>query len=76
MARTATMAGANAEGKIAASPATVEAPPTDSTASDARKLKLGKAGKRLGIAAFCFFLIKGLLWLAVPAYLARTAWLE
>jgi hypothetical protein len=25
---------------------------------------------RLGIVAFCFFLIKGLLWLSVPALIA------
>jgi hypothetical protein len=24
-------------------------------------------GKRLGVAAFLFFLIKGLLWLVIPA---------
>lgn len=28
--------------------------------------------KRLGIGGFLFFLIKGLLWLAVPAVLAVT----
>ena len=28
---------------------------------------------RLGIVAFCFFLIKGLLWLAVPALMAYLA---
>jgi len=29
---------------------------------------------RLGVAAFLFFLIKGLLWLAVPGVLAVVAW--
>lgn len=28
---------------------------------------------RLGIAAFCFFLLKGLLWLTVPAIMAYFA---
>jgi hypothetical protein len=28
---------------------------------------------RLGIAAFCFFLVKGLLWLTVPAIIAYFA---
>lgn len=30
--------------------------------------------KRLGAAAFLFFLIKGLLWLAVPAGLVAWRW--
>ncbi len=29
-----------------------------------------KLGKRVGIGAFCFFLVKGLAWLTVPAILA------
>jgi hypothetical protein len=29
--------------------------------------------KRIGIAAFLFFLIKGLLWLVVPALVAYLA---
>jgi hypothetical protein len=40
----------------------------------------GEAGRsslrwlqRLGIAGFAFFLVKGLLWLAVPALLAYLA---
>jgi len=28
------------------------------------------AAKKLGLAAFLFFLIKGLLWLAIPAAIA------
>jgi hypothetical protein len=28
---------------------------------------------RLGIVAFCFFLVKGLLWLTVPALIAYFA---
>ena len=31
--------------------------------------------KRLGAAAFLFFLIKGLLWLAIPAGLVAWRWL-
>lgn len=30
--------------------------------------------KRLGAAAFLFFLIKGLLWLAIPAGLVAWRW--
>jgi len=29
--------------------------------------------KHLGLAAFLFFLIKGLLWLAIPAFIALWA---
>lgn len=32
-----------------------------------------KWARRLGLAAFLFFLIKGLAWLAVPAVLAAWA---
>jgi len=31
-------------------------------------------GKRLGVFAFMFFLIKGLLWLIVPAALVYFGW--
>ncbi|CAN5840441.1 hypothetical protein BH20ACI4_BH20ACI4_21480 [soil metagenome] len=30
--------------------------------------------KRFGVAGFMFFLIKGLLWLIVPALIAYFAW--
>jgi hypothetical protein len=30
--------------------------------------------KRFGVAGFMFFLIKGLLWLIVPAVIAYFAW--
>jgi hypothetical protein len=30
--------------------------------------------QRLGVAGFAFFLIKGLLWLTVPALLAYMGW--
>lgn len=35
---------------------------------------LAKWVKRLGFAGFMFFLIKGLLWLLVPALVAYFAW--
>ena len=31
--------------------------------------------RRLGVAGFLFFLIKGLLWLLVPAFLIGRRWL-
>jgi hypothetical protein len=30
--------------------------------------------KRFGVAGFMFFLIKGLLWLIIPALVAYWAW--
>jgi len=41
-----------------------------------RKRKCPAVGwvKRFGIAGFLFFLIKGLLWLIVPALAAYYAW--
>ncbi|MGE3107980.1 MAG: hypothetical protein AB7G11_09215 [Phycisphaerales bacterium] len=30
---------------------------------------LRRWGRRLGIAGFCFFLFKGLLWLIIPAWI-------
>lgn len=30
--------------------------------------------KRFGVAGFMFFLVKGLLWLIVPALIAYFAW--
>ncbi len=30
--------------------------------------------KRFGVAGFMFFLVKGLLWLVVPALVAYFAW--
>ena len=35
---------------------------------------LAKWIKRFGFAGFMFFLIKGLLWLIVPALIAYFAW--
>lgn len=40
---------------------------------EAKRVRAGGWGSRLGIAAFCFFLIKGLAWLVVPAALAAIA---
>ncbi|MBA3633255.1 MAG: alanyl-tRNA synthetase [Acidobacteria bacterium] len=41
-----------------------------------RKRKFSDAGwvKRFGVAGFLFFLIKGLLWLIIPALAAYFAW--
>jgi hypothetical protein len=41
-----------------------------------RKRKYPAVGwvKRFGVAGFLFFLIKGLLWLIVPALAAYYAW--
>jgi hypothetical protein len=36
-------------------------------------MKLGKWVKRLGFWGFMFFLVKGLLWLLVPALIAILA---
>lgn len=44
--------------------------PSPGTASSARA---GRFAKRLGAGAFLFFLVKGLAWLAVPAYLGHKA---
>jgi len=32
--------------------------------------------RRAGVAGFVFFLVKGLLWLALPAFLAALQWVE
>ena len=45
----------------------VPAPPADTPRAAARW------GRRLGIAAFLFFLIKGLAWLVVPAAITYFA---
>lgn len=48
----------------------------DGREAGAGPVKSGKAatwGKRLGVIAFMFFLIKGLAWLVVPAALAVFA---
>lgn len=38
------------------------------------KSRLSRWIKRFGFAGFMFFLIKGLLWLIVPALVAYLAW--
>ena len=45
----------------------------DGLAVQPAKCPLPKWGRRLGAAAFLFFLIKGLMWLIVPAVLAWWA---
>jgi hypothetical protein len=35
---------------------------------------IAKMVKRFGVAGFLFFLIKGLLWLIIPALVAYFAW--
>lgn len=47
--------------------ADVPSPPTNAPIAAARW------GKRLGVAAFLFFLVKGLAWLIVPAAVAALA---
>ena len=47
-----------------------DAPKTDRSVGTARR---GRWAKRLGVAGFLFFLIKGLLWLSLPAVAAAVA---
>lgn len=49
-----------------AAPAPIRAADVPSPSDDSPKAA-ARWGKRLGIAAFLFFLIKGLAWLIVPA---------
>jgi hypothetical protein len=42
--------------------------------SEKRQSPIARWIKRFGVAGFLFFLIKGLLWLIVPALLAYFAW--
>lgn len=42
-------------------------------AAPGKGARFGKWGKRFGVFAFCFFLIKGLAWLVVPAVVAVIA---
>ncbi|MBD3336446.1 MAG: hypothetical protein GF355_13105 [Candidatus Eisenbacteria bacterium] len=48
------------------------APAPDLETSDrpGRRAKVMKWFKRFGLAGFLFFLVKGLLWLAIPALIA------
>jgi hypothetical protein len=39
-----------------------------------KKKTITKLIKRFGVAGFLFFLIKGLLWLIIPALAAYFAW--
>jgi hypothetical protein len=46
---------------------------------DVRPVQEGKLRRRiraLGVWGFLFFLVKGLLWLAVPAAIAAWRWLS
>jgi hypothetical protein len=40
----------------------------------AQKSSFKKMFKRLGVAGFLFFLIKGLLWLIVPFLIGYSLW--
>lgn len=42
--------------------------------SSAPRCPVPKWSRRLGAAAFLFFLVKGLLWVAVPALVALGVW--
>ena len=48
----------------------------DSTVSPRTRRSLGTWFRRLGVAGFLFFLIKGLMWLALPALIALWRHLE
>jgi|GEM_PF-1676826 len=50
-----------------------ERPDSDHTVAPATGKPASRWGKRLGVAAFLFFLIKGLAWLVVPAAVAAFA---
>ncbi len=49
--------------------------PAPNSASKPAKCPVPPLWRRLGLAAFLFFLIKGLLWLLVPALVA-TGFIE
>jgi len=53
-----------------ATPITTESrePAPETRDAKPRARKLGRWGKRLGVAGFLFFLGKGLLWLIIPAW--------
>ncbi|MAY73595.1 MAG: hypothetical protein CMJ31_02525 [Phycisphaerae bacterium] len=59
-------------------PATQELPPQEAERSGSgRAARWGaKYGARIGAAAFMFFLIKGLLWLIIPAGIAAVAFIR
>jgi len=50
-------------------------PPESSPASPGSRRGWPARLRRLGLAGFLFFLIKGLLWLLVPALLVGRRWL-
>lgn len=55
-----------------AAPAPVRAADVPTPSNDTAKAA-ARWGKRLGIAAFLFFLVKGLAWLIIPAAVAYSA---
>ncbi len=59
----------------AAAPASAapDVPVSDHAVSPATGKATARWGKRVGVAAFLFFLIKGLAWLIVPAAIAAYA---
>lgn len=49
-------------------------PPSDSKqGSSTASCPVPRWGRRAGVAVFCFFLLKGLAWLALPALAALIA---
>ncbi|MCU0305063.1 MAG: hypothetical protein MUC56_13510 [Thermoanaerobaculales bacterium] len=44
----------------------------DTAATTASPARPGSIAKRLGIAGFTFFLVKGLLWLVLPGLIAAA----
>lgn len=59
----------------AAAPASAapDVPVSDHPLTPATRTAAARWGKRVGVAAFLFFLIKGLAWLIVPAAVAALA---
>ena len=55
------------------SPGTTAAPPSTSEAPASEPSRRSRWAKRAGAGVFLFFLIKGLLWLAVPPLLILGA---
>jgi hypothetical protein len=51
----------------------MEAQPNDAAATEPKSCPVPRLWRRLGFAAFMFFLIKGLLWLIIPALAAAGA---
>jgi uncharacterized membrane protein len=56
------------------SPWSQPSPPDARTAATPKACPLPKWTRRLGAAGILFFLIKGLLWILIPALAARGLW--